>query len=388
MKKITLLSLFFYLPFLLWSQGLSTALEKTFTFETVRQLKELQVNKGEGQAYSWISNNGLHLYYTQIAKQDLLYFSSRDNIQNQFNKPEPIKLDFEGQIISPWLTDDELNLYFCARVADNTHSTTLYHAKRTSIDDEFEIPQRIFLKNGVSKRMDDFFASPSFSPDLNELYIYNSSDVANIYILTKTGTNEYTCSDSLIVPEKYEAITGKLTSDGLRYYLSIEDEQENSVMYFFERETIYQKFEKLYYLDHPEVNSLDNSGFQPSISNNGQFLTFTKTQNNSWSSNALFIAQSSQANVKAVEKVKLNIFSYPTVVKEIVYINVEDIFKDGDDIKSLQIHSAFGENITTIESFEEENIIELSVGNYIKGMYFFYIKTRKGKNIDGRFIIE
>ncbi|MCP4522926.1 MAG: hypothetical protein GY828_01775 [Candidatus Gracilibacteria bacterium] len=244
------------------------------------------------------------------------------------------------------------------------------------------------MKKGVANDMDGFFSSPSFSPDLSKLYIIVIQK--QIFIFgTKTGANEYTCSDSLNVPEDHTTITGKLTSDGLRYYLSIEKNDNNLGMYFYERENVFQKFEKLYSIDHPEINSLDNQGFQPSISNNGQFLTFTKTLNNSWCSNKIFIAQSTQANMKAVEKVELNVFSYPTFAKEKVYINIEAILKDGYNIQSLQINSSFAENINTIESFEEEKeIIELIVNDYPKGMYFFYIKTRKGKNIDGRFIIE
>ncbi|MCP4522927.1 MAG: hypothetical protein GY828_01780 [Candidatus Gracilibacteria bacterium] len=96
MKKITLFSIFLF-PFLLLGQTPSVVSERTFTFETVRQLSELKLtttSSSDGQAYSWISNDGLHIYYTHIGKEDLLYFSSRENIQDQFETPKPLKLDF------------------------------------------------------------------------------------------------------------------------------------------------------------------------------------------------------------------------------------------------------------------------------------------------------
>lgn len=137
------------------------------TLENIRVMTELNT-PDLSEAYPWISADGLRIYFT---RNDKIFTSKRNNRNESFQ--EPLELEFEGlsnlQVLSCWLTRDEKKLFI---VSDNI----IYISERTSVKKKFSLPQ---IYTNEYKDF-SFISGISFTPDLKELYLYHSDDVASI----------------------------------------------------------------------------------------------------------------------------------------------------------------------------------------------------------------
>ncbi len=115
-------------------------------------------------AYPWISADAKDLYFS---RDFTLMYTHRENVKGEFN--DPVKVDFEGdvnlEIISAWLTPDQLKMYFIA-------NNLIYLSERKKITDPFSFPQ-IFTSEFKNYY---FIAGLSFMPDKKTMFIYYSDE--------------------------------------------------------------------------------------------------------------------------------------------------------------------------------------------------------------------
>lgn len=96
----------------------------------VRILGELN-EFGEAESYPWLSGDGLRLYY---CFKNQIYFAKRKEGDRSFKFPVPLELSFEGDILSCYLSSDELKLYFVNR------DGLIYLATRDNKKEDFSAP--------------------------------------------------------------------------------------------------------------------------------------------------------------------------------------------------------------------------------------------------------
>src|SRR5688572_8629593 len=80
-------------------------------------------------AYSWLSKDGLRLYYTRDNSEDEIWKAERKNLDEEFKNPEQVSITgIQGshEVFSCWLTDDEKTLYFVTHRTADGFSTSLF----------------------------------------------------------------------------------------------------------------------------------------------------------------------------------------------------------------------------------------------------------------------
>lgn len=137
-------------------------------FSKSTSLKEVNT-EDVADCYGYISPDGLRIYFT---KENKLYTASRKKTKGKFGKPEELGFESENDILSCWLTNDELEIYF----SDNSYK--IYTAKRESIKGKFGTPQLY-----TSDLSQSFTTAFNLSPDKKLAFAYNSEDTSRILIL-------------------------------------------------------------------------------------------------------------------------------------------------------------------------------------------------------------
>ncbi|MDD5528686.1 MAG: T9SS type A sorting domain-containing protein [bacterium] len=98
--------------------------------------------------------------------------------------------------------------------------------------------------------------------------------------------------DTLIVPQNLIPGPGQLSKDGLKYYASIADSTGNYRLYVMSRNNLKEEFDSLSLTKLPgNINDVDTfSNSQPTITEDGKIMVFTKSWDNNWDNNDLWIA--------------------------------------------------------------------------------------------------
>mgnify|MGYP000017640654 FL=1 len=152
---------------------ISTYDAKDNKYEKVRLLGEINdVQKAE--AYPYISADGLRLYY--ILNNEV-YFTSRSDLKRSFGYPRNISIDKSTNdinIVSCWLSLDELNLYI-------TGDEKVYKCSRTALNEKFSSPE-IYLQG-----FGGFISGYSMSEKNKLVFIYYSGSLK----YPKPKPNEY-----------------------------------------------------------------------------------------------------------------------------------------------------------------------------------------------------
>jgi hypothetical protein len=145
-------------------------------FNTVRALSEINVvNKAD--AYPWMSSDGLRLYYSKqtVSSLSSIYYADRPNIESNFNTPQSIinGTITSHELVSCWLTNDELNIYFIADdIPNGNMTTTLFHSTRTSTSTNFSSLNVVTLTGSIT----GFIVGVSFTQDMSQLFV---NDISN-----------------------------------------------------------------------------------------------------------------------------------------------------------------------------------------------------------------
>ncbi len=252
----------------------------------VRPLSEIN-SENNPDAYPWISSDGLRLYYTKgkrtkKSSNEKIYYTERQSIRDSFGEPKKIKLwKDESNIVSCWLSEDELNIYYKFLGIEKK----IYRASRNSKQELFDSVKAISLEG-------DFEGTnigPSLTPDKKELYIYNfipNEKSASILIFKYEEEFRYNLDSKLLVPAGYTVSPGQLSKDGLKYYLSMEKDSVNR-FYYFKRNSLNERFSKLYKVGG-EINNYTLT--QVSLTADENILIFSYSETKKWSNNELYAA--------------------------------------------------------------------------------------------------
>jgi hypothetical protein len=354
-------------------------------FDSIRALSELNLPLN-AEAYPWISDDGLRLYYTmETDSVDMIVLSKREHIDSSFKTPQILSINSSlSDNLSQWLTRDELNIYFFIKESDNYLKSTLYHSERKSREDEFGKPSKVVLQGNIS----GFLWGPSFTMDMKKLYLYNSNfDMSNTLIFEKVDIDEYQLIDTLNIPDGYVSDPGKLGQNDLKYYLALTDTNGCKALHVFERESVEDDFDSVYYLNNQIINDLFFKNIQPSISNNGNFFVFTRNGWDSWAGNDLYIAYNFIPSAGFVNNLlsntKISVYPNPTVG----YLTFE-ISESKNEELSISIYSINGRFQESVMISKNSFRAFLPAAEYKPGVYLYEI-TGSGSFLgSGKFIIK
>lgn len=376
MKKINLINLILILS----ATAIFAQTPVTIEFDEVRELTEIN-QYGVAEAYPWISEDGLRLYFT---KDNYIFMAERASTIEEFSNPTQLAVNFiDHDNMGGKLSTDELEIYFTKRNPSEI-GVNIIGATRTSINEQFNTIFEIEII-GIND-IDDkiyFLACPDFTPDKSQMFVYHTYQTTEILILDKTAENQYTVADTLEIPEGYIVSPGSLSHSGLKYYLSLTNETTSEkLLYYFERENLDDDFTSLYFIENEEVYSFDKTPAQPHFSSDENFMVFAQNSN-SWTSNDLVIAQNNPPPANITESIEISSL-FPNPAKNHFTIKTS---KQIPKNSILQIFSSNGLLMQQVQIKTAGNEIELNTENLESGAYNYFIITNNRK-INGKFIIK
>jgi|GEM_PF-2673909 len=368
---VKVMFLFLFFSFQMSGQDRAQDFENEYN---IRPISEINA-QGYGDAYPWISEDGLRLYYTSQDINDsnsCIWSAKRTDIFSAFEDFNKLSINDETvDNLSSWLSHDELNIAFVKRKRKGAQMTSIMLSSRTNIEDSFDEPKKLIINGPVKGTL----LSPSFTPDLSELILYNEYNKQKFLLVFKRIENNiYEFTYQINIPKKYTIKTGKLSQDGLNYYVSLEYGASKPKVYVLTRNSIDDHFDKLVPINNKTLNNKTNRNHQPHFSNNKQFVVFTRSAENEWKHNEIFIGQIETINMEAVEieetfteVINLDLSIYPNPSSDFVSIS-----NPGNRDIRAQIYDAHGKLVQTLNS---ENLQEyIDVSRYQPGTYVFRIQ--------------
>ena len=255
----------------------------------------------DGSGYPWISADGLRLYFTGGADHDSFFYTSRTARTQDFGTPVPLLLPAENDVLSPWLSADELEIWYVERMLDQDLPTTLTVARRASREEHFVDPQRVEVDI-----TDGFISGPSLSRDGNQLFLYNAPDFGDnaIIQLKKVSETRFEVEKELTFGALKVAGSAQLSKDDLRLYVSLEDPSGQEHLYYTERKNVNAEFDtqnlkklgKNINVDAPKT-------FQPTVTADETEIFFTRNPDGMWAGNKIWTAE---LNLEEVEEIKVD----------------------------------------------------------------------------------
>ncbi|MDP2363473.1 MAG: T9SS type A sorting domain-containing protein [Ignavibacteria bacterium] len=143
---------------------LATRSDTSLPFESVRALTEIN-SPDTGEAYPWISTDGLRLYFSKgISGENKLYVSTRLSTNETFGSPQILNINYsEINMFAGWLSNDERELYF----TNGQSGDSAMYAVRSNSTSDFPAPTLIQSLSTLG-----FVSGISLAGE--ELYLYNS----------------------------------------------------------------------------------------------------------------------------------------------------------------------------------------------------------------------
>lgn len=367
--KVMFLNLF--ISFQVFGQDRNPIFENDYNIRPISEINE----KGFGDAYPWISNDGLRLYYTAQNVDDEksdIWVARRPDLYSSFEDIKSLSIyDDRYDNLSSWLTDDELTIAFIKRRRFGQKMTALYISHRQSTSEDFNTPQIIKLDKTIKGTL----ISPSFTQDLSELIIYNEYK-KDKFLLTfeRVGDYEYKLKGTINIPDNYTIKTGKLSSDGLSFYVSLEYKNRNPKLYVLTRDHAHKNFGEMHLLKSKVLNPTNERNHQPYFSSDGQFVVFTRSVVNEWHYNEIFIGQVEDIAHHKNEIVKENTqeaFLYDVSIYPNPSSAFVSISNPGARAIKVNIFNAQGQLVNEVKQNIDDHYIDISA--YTAGSYIFKI---------------
>lgn len=322
-------------------------------YDNVRALSELNTSNS-GEAYPWISPDGLHLYFTQgISIYTSLYYTSRANVSGNFSTATLLPITFPDgtSIISCWLSSDELDIYVSTR-------SGLFYAHRTSQSLPFGAASLISLNGSPAF---SFCSGASLNAAQNTLYAYVNMDTAGQGILkfTRSSATSFVYAGILQSLTPYKILAGQLSKDDLAFMFSAEYAATDSKIAQLTRTATTTDFSLDSFSILQGVNNARPINIQPSATTNQEWIAFVKNTTGDWSDNDMYIAHNNQFPLGNNENTfdGLSVYPNPSDGKFIFQsTNADDYL--------VEVYNAVGQKITAKQSGNE-----LDLSGYSKGIY-------------------
>lgn len=244
---------------------------------------------GMAECYPFLSPDALHMYYTKSTDNyDEIHFASRASLDEPFKDQGVIlSTGISADHLSCWVSLNELEMYYIARVSTDDMLTTLYRATRRSTSEPFRGAEKVILKG---TDLAGCLFAPSFSPDKSELFLANRVRGNSSLQFVHTGNNEYTLKQRILIDEGTKTAIGQLSIDGLRYYTVFEEEENEQRTYrlgYYERAKLGADFTHVVWIGEPTTQMVS----QLCEALDGQLIMHTIPSKDSWEGNDLAFTQ-------------------------------------------------------------------------------------------------
>lgn len=327
-------------------------------YDSVRNISELN-DPNLGDAFPWISADGLRIYYTNgNFSERRLVVASRPDTLSLFNTPVEVPGVTSVNSISHWLSEDELTIYLC-------NGTSLYVSKRNTVSSPFAIPAQVSL----SLPTFDYIYGPSLNSDETKLYLSVNlqNEFLGIYELTNNGHNSFEHTGAINFPSGHIVHSGQLSKDGLVFFYSASVLESNDQMYMLKRTVTSETFDAGTSMKIGGISDPDFNNGQASMSAGLKWVAFIRSTGAGWNSNDLYLAHLSYPSAIGEESGISDILSvYPNPAGD--WLVVEHA--DERNVKA-EIYNAVGNVIGEFLLQESPSTIDLS--GLSPGLYFIRI---------------
>jgi hypothetical protein len=323
--------------------------------------------ENQADAYSWLSKDGLRLYFTRDNSSDEIWKAERKSISDEFINPKSILIDgvLGDDIFSCWLTEDEKTVFFVTHEDKGVFSTTLYRASYNEQSKSFKNPLKINLTGGeISVATSIFISGPSLTEDLSQLFVYYNGDHSNERIASfasQDGIN-YEFKSFLNNADNY--CPGTLADNGLSFYLTLRN--EDNLLVKLTRPELNSEFENpTYYIIDSSINT-DKNYYQPCVNSELGIISLTYGVG-TWESNNLAIISLPTQKIDYTSNL---VFIPPSV--DTLYIDEEISEKNitVDTLSSTKLNWVFTDEIVISDSFATIATIQCTYGYTLPNVVF------------------
>jgi hypothetical protein len=272
------------------------------TSESFTDLRALtEINTATGDAYPWISGDGLRLYYINGSGiENTIKFTQRPDTNSNFTIPADIPFT-AGVPISIWLSQDELDAYVCV----DPLAAGLYHMHRESVGESFGIPVLQTL-SGITTT---FLSSVSLTPDHNEMYVFTS--VSGYQRLVRTSPTSFQASGTVNFAAGNYAGPGQLSKDGLDFFASSGPAGAITIKLLSRADTAdaFDGTNAELITGINDVTAEVNSA--PSVSDDNEWIAFVRSPDDYYETNDLYIARNANLSLTGTPAQNHKIEMYP-----------------------------------------------------------------------------
>ncbi len=332
-------------------------------YDSIRNISELN-DLGLGDAFPWISADGLRIYYTKgNFSEKRLVVASRPDTLSLFNAPTEVPGVASVNSISHWLSEDELTIYLC-------NGASLYVSKRSTINSPFAIPAQVSL----SLPEFDYIYGPSLNSDESKLYINVNlqEEFLGIYVLTNNGHNSFEHTGEVSFPSGHLVHSGQLSKDDLVFFYSASVLESHDQLFMLKRTNTSEDFDAGTSMKIGGISDPDYINGQASMSEGLKWVAFVRSTGDGWNSNDLYLAHLSYPS--AIQENGNNRDSF-TVYPNPAYdkLIIEQIIPAG---LNAAIYSADGNLMREFSLLGKQSTIDIS--GLSPGLYFIRIKGAAG----------
>ncbi|MFM9945439.1 MAG: T9SS type A sorting domain-containing protein [Bacteroidia bacterium] len=264
--------------------------------------------EGKADAYSWLSKDGLRIYFTRDNSDDEIWKAERKSLTEEFKNPESIAIKGIGggnDVFSCWLTEDEKTLFFVTHEGKNGFSTTLYKSTFDPFNKEFINPININLNGGeISETSSIFISGPSLTADLKQLFVYYNDEHSLEQIAWFTTTDGATYNFKKIVNDGTNYCPGSLADNGLSFYLSLRD--ESNLLVKLTRPDLSSDFGNPQYFKIDKNINEGKNYYQPSVNTELGIISLTYGEG-TWETNNLAIIKLPTERTQPEEKTNFEV---------------------------------------------------------------------------------
>jgi len=228
MKIISTLFLYVLTHGLLMSQAFDTL----GNHESRREDYALNLSS-KADAYSWLSKDGLRIYFSRDNSEGEVWKAERKNLNEDFKNPVSISIDGlkdNSDIFSSWLTEDENTLYFVTQKNNGDYTNSIYKATYDESSKSFNNPVKLNFTGGTSDGISNIFISgPSLTHDLRQMYVYYSDHTGTDRIASFISKDSLNYKFKGFVTEALNYCPGVIADHGLSFYLTLRNENKTLV---------------------------------------------------------------------------------------------------------------------------------------------------------------
>ncbi len=343
------------ISFFTYSQNINSQL----TFDSVRALNEIN-DQFTADAFPWISNDGLRLYYTQGSLTIFMKYSERATINDPWSAPTILMSGIPTTGFT--LSSNELELF-------QGSGPDLLHYSRPNMASPFTNQTIVNLNLPV---VPYFVRSISFDASGFQMFAYvNSPGVNEIFELTKSGVLTYNFTRKIPIPPGYTSPNGRLSCDGLTFVYSLVDTLGNHELGFVDRATPFDTFNVATLTFLPELVDTSFLTSQASLSSNNDWIVFARGITNSFAETNLYIASKTGVINSVSENMQLHDNVYPNPATDILNFK----FKGKKNVSSvLKIVGIDGKQFLS-KNIYGQNQFELDISQLNSGLYFYSITS-------------